>query len=188
MDQWRCCKFGLLRAAWTKSEKCLWSGKDSSTFLPTLLATWKVGLNAPLGALPDNTKLYGVGDTLGGRAAMQRDHDGLERCPMKTSRQPMRILWHSTRSSARSFTWVRAVPSTNTDWMVNKSRTALRRRTWECLWWKAQCDIAVYSCSPKRQPHSGLHQKQCDQQVENWGDSSPLVHSWETLPGVRVHL
>lgn len=105
---------------------------------------------------------------------------GLRGGPIRTAWQPMRISWCSTRSRTRSYTWVRAVQSTNTDWVVNKSKIALRRRTWESLWWKTQRDPAVYTCNPEGQPHPGLHQKQCDQRVENWGGSSPLVHSCET--------
>ncbi|GAB0202822.1 hypothetical protein GRJ2_002747800 [Grus japonensis] len=37
--------------------------------------------------------------------------------------------------------------------------------------------------SPESQPYPGLHQKKCDQQVEE-GDSAPLLCSHEILPGV----
>lgn len=92
------------------------------------------GIECTLSRFADNTKLSGV-EGLPCRGTMI----GWRGVPMRTSWKPMRILWHSTRSSTRSCTWVRAVPSTNTDWVVNESRIALRRRrTWKCLWWKAQ--------------------------------------------------
>ncbi|PKU46354.1 rna-directed dna polymerase from mobile element jockey-like [Limosa lapponica baueri] len=37
--------------------------------------------------------------------------------------------------------------------------------------------------SPESQPHPGLHQKKCGQQVEG-GDSNPLLSFGETPPGV----
>jgi len=37
--------------------------------------------------------------------------------------------------------------------------------------------------SPESQPYPGLHQKQRGEQVKG-GDSSPLLHSGETPPGV----
>ena len=37
--------------------------------------------------------------------------------------------------------------------------------------------------SPEGQPYAGLHEKQHGQQVKG-GDSSPLLHSAETSPGV----
>ena len=38
-------------------------------------------------------------------------------------------------------------------------------------------------CNPEGQPHPGLHQEKCDQQVEG-GDSGPLLCSHETPSGV----
>ena len=39
------------------------------------------------------------------------------------------------------------------------------------------------ACNPEGQPHPGLHQEKCDQQVEG-GDSAPLLCSCGTPPGV----
>ena len=39
------------------------------------------------------------------------------------------------------------------------------------------------SCSPEGQLYPGLHEEKCDQQVEG-GDSTPLLCSRETPPGV----
>ncbi|KAJ7396513.1 hypothetical protein BTVI_144097 [Pitangus sulphuratus] len=48
---------------------------------------------------------------------------------------------------------------------------------------KAQYALAMCTCSPRVQPHPGLHQKQHDQQVE--GGDSPCLHcSCDTLHGV----
>lgn len=40
------------------------------------------------------------------------------------------VSWSSARPSARSCTWVRAMPNTNTVWMENELRAALRRSTY----------------------------------------------------------
>ena len=45
---------------------------------------------------------------------------------------PTRTSWSSARPSARSCTWVGAIPSTNTGWTESELRAALRRRTWGC--------------------------------------------------------
>ncbi|PKU45287.1 rna-directed dna polymerase from mobile element jockey- hypothetical protein [Limosa lapponica baueri] len=48
---------------------------------------------------------------------------------------------------------------------------------------KAQHKLALCARSPESQPYPGLHQKKHGQQVKG-GDSIPLLHSHETLPGV----
>jgi len=48
---------------------------------------------------------------------------------------PMPISFTS-RPSARYCTWVRAIPSTDTWWLENGLRAALRRRTWGCQFMK----------------------------------------------------
>ena len=87
----------------------------------------------------------------------------------------MQTSWSSTRPSARSCTWVRAIPSINIGW------AALRRRT-EGLrgagWREAQHDPAMCTHSPEHQPYPGLHQKQHGQQVQG-GESAPLQCSDE---------
>ena len=45
---------------------------------------------------------------------------------------PEQTSWSSTRPSARSCTWVRAIPSTNTGWVGNGLKAALSRRTLGC--------------------------------------------------------
>ena len=45
---------------------------------------------------------------------------------------PVQKSWNSTRPSARTHTWVEAIPSTNTGWAKYGLRAALTRRTWEC--------------------------------------------------------
>jgi len=66
----------------------------------------------------DHTKLSGTLDALEGRDTIHRDLDRLER--------------RAAKSSARSSTWIRAIPSTNTGWVENGLRAALRRRIGEC--------------------------------------------------------
>uniref|UniRef100_A0A8B9GH42 Oxysterol-binding protein n=1 Tax=Amazona collaria TaxID=241587 RepID=A0A8B9GH42_9PSIT len=46
--------------------------------------------------------------------------------------------------------------------------------------------MAVCACSPEGQPYPGLHQKECDQQVEG-GAPAPLLCSRETSLGVLRH-
>ncbi|PKU42071.1 rna-directed dna polymerase from mobile element jockey- hypothetical protein [Limosa lapponica baueri] len=44
-------------------------------------------------------------------------------------------------------------------------------------------ELAMCTGSRESQPHPGLHQEKCGQQVKG-GDSAPLLHSGETPPGV----
>lgn len=47
------------------------------------------------------------------------------------------ILWGLARPRARYCTRVRAIPEIKTGWGMNRSRTALPRRTWGCWWMRA---------------------------------------------------
>jgi len=51
--------------------------------------------------------------------------------------------------------------------------------------WKTECKPAMCACSPESQSYSGLHQKQCGQQVEG-GGSPPLLSCCE-VPHVVLH-
>jgi len=91
--------------------------------------------------------------------------------------------WGSTRHSAGSCTWVGASPGINTGWGMKGLRAALPRRTWGTGAWKAGHEPATCAHNPEGQPHLGLHQEKCGQQVEG-GDSVTLLCSDETSPGV----
>lgn len=67
----------------------------------------------------------------------------------------MQTSWNSTRPSARSCTWVRAVPIPSTGWEEN----ALGRRCGGAGVRKAQHDLSMCTHSPESQTCPGLHCK-----------------------------
>jgi len=69
-----------------------------------------------LGKLTDDTKLSGAVSLLEARDAIQMDLDRLEEWDNSGS---------SERPSARSCTWVGAIPTTSTEWGMNGWRSAL---------------------------------------------------------------
>lgn len=72
-------------------------------------------------SLLDDTKLCGEAEMLEKRDALTGLRAG-----------HLWISWSSTRPSERSYTWIWAVPSTNTGWVVTRLRAALQKRTWGC--------------------------------------------------------
>ena len=100
--------------------------------LTSLSATWTMQLSAPSESLPKTPSCVVQSTTLEGRDAIQRDLDRLRGGPVQT-------WWSSTRPSARSCTWVGAIPSPNRGWIENGLRAALRRRTWGC--WLARSSM-----------------------------------------------
>ncbi|GAB0204467.1 cAMP-dependent protein kinase inhibitor alpha [Grus japonensis] len=131
------------------------------------------GIKCTLSKFADNTKLCGVVNTLEGRDAVQRDFDRLERWAhvhrMKFNKAKCKVLdmdWGNPKHNYRPCSkWIESSPEEKD------------------LGVEAQHEPAVCACSPESQPCPGLHQKQCDQQVEG-GDPAPLLHSCETPPGV----
>jgi len=64
--------------------------------------------------------------------------------------------WSLTWPNIRSCTWAVSIPSTDTVWMENELRVALRGRA---LCWEAQQELLMCTCIPEGQPYPGQHQK-----------------------------
>jgi len=78
------------------------------------------------------------------RAAIQRGLDRLESVTMWTS-------WSLATPSARSCTWLTAIPRINTGWVENGLRAVLRRRSWRC-WLMRSSTWAGSVCLQPRKP------------------------------------
>lgn len=90
----------------------------------------------------------------------------------------------SARPSARPWTWVGAISSTNIAWVMSGLMAALWRRTWEGWWMKnwrwasKQCVLAARKASPIL---GGIKSSVVSRSRR---DSHPLFHSHETCPGL----
>lgn len=71
----------------------------------------------------------------------------------------------------------------STHWVMSWLRAALQRKIWGYCGWKIIYEQAICACSLEIQPCPGLHQNKNDHCTEE-GDSSPLLHSPETSPGI----
>ena len=93
--------------------------------LTSLSAMWIVGLSAPSASLPTTP------------SCVVRQTHWREAMTSRRTRTGLRGGVHANltkfkRPSARSCTWVRAIPSTNTGWAASGLITALSRRTLGC--------------------------------------------------------
>jgi len=139
------------------------------------------GTECSLSKVADNTRLYGVVDTLEGSDAIQWDLDRLEKWAHanlvkfnKAKCKVLRLGWGNPKHSYRLG--------------GERIESSLEEKDLRVLVDEKlnMTDTSVCAHSPEGQPYSGLHPQQHGQQVKG-GDSVPLLCSSETLPGV-LHL
>ena len=92
--------------------------------------TWNNSLKGKGQKIPDNKDCFTEGMTSRGILTALRSG-------------PMRTLWSSTRSSARSCTWVRVISNINTDWGSMDWEKPKKP--------KIGCELAMCACSPESQ-------------------------------------
>ncbi|PKU41726.1 rna-directed dna polymerase from mobile element jockey- hypothetical protein [Limosa lapponica baueri] len=141
----------------------------------TFVSDMDSGIECTLSKFADDSKLCSAVNTLEGRDAIQRDLDRFEKWAranrMKFNQAKCKVLHmghgkprHKYRLGGEQ---IESSPEKDLGVMVNE----------------AQHEPAMCAGSPESQLHPGLHQKKHCQQVEG-GDSAPLLHSRDPLPGV----
>ena len=108
---------------------------------------------------------------------------------------PSRGTWTSWRSGPVWTSWGSTMPSAGSSTWVVQIPVPIQAGGWRD--WEQPCkegfvgtdgrkaghEPAMCARSAEGQFYPGLHQKKCNQEAKG-GDSAPLLHSGETLPGV----
>ncbi|PKU43076.1 rna-directed dna polymerase from mobile element jockey-like [Limosa lapponica baueri] len=133
------------------------------------------GIEYTLSKFADDTKLCGVVNKLEGRDAIQRDLDMLERGVlvnlMKFNHGKCKAVYLGRGNPKHKY-------RLGGKWIENSpEKKDLGVLVDEKLKMSQQCLLAAQKL------HPGPHQKKCGQQVKG-SDSTPLLHSGETPPGV----
>lgn len=128
------------------------SGKQYSSVLgPVLLNIFVSNMNSgnkhTLSKSADNNKLCDAVSMLEGKGCHPETLTGLRSWSLGASRS-------STRSSARSSTWVRSTSRLSTGWVKNGSKLALGRKTWGCSLIRSSVWFSNVRLQPKKRTAS----------------------------------